>query len=540
MIMRRSLWASLALLLVAAAMVVGTWSTPIRVARATSFVIDAIARSESRFEMRSRGRAGALARLARIPLGLMLGHTVQPAWADDVLQFKPVSADSAARLEAHNRRAHEAAAQASPAAPATPASHSRSSAHAQPVHADTLTPLPPDASPAPDATPPEPPRHSGEMMRIGSDIHVERDQTIEGDVVAISGDVRVDGHVKGSVQSLGGDVYLGSTARVDGDVAAVKGELHEEPGAYVGGQRVTALGGSTVHMGRHSLRPLVEAAGNRSVRQLVHFGTTLAWLLLMLGIVWLVIRITPHRTGVALDLLRRETAASLGVGLLTWVLIVPSIVALALVVAILCITIIGIPVAIAALMAYALFLIVLTFWGFIVGAAWLSGQVGGTIGKTLLYLALTGTLLIVGMRAIGHLIGVAPFLGFLGGMIVVVGWCLSGAATTLGAGALLRSEFASGQLGMWWRRWRGEPTLAPAGGVGSAPGGPVMPPAPAGFGAPTAQAPPAPPATYTAPAPPSPDVYAPPPAPYVPPAPYTPPPPYTPPAPPTDPNTPMS
>src|SRR6516165_3330593 len=127
-----------------------------------------------------------------------------PARADDLLQFKPLSAESAARIEARNRHAHPAR----PAAPAPP---------------DTLKPIPPEEATTP-TTPLPPSRHAGEMMRIGSDIHVDRDQTVDGDVVAISGDVHVDGHVKGSVQSLGGDVYLSSTARVDGDVAAVKGE----------------------------------------------------------------------------------------------------------------------------------------------------------------------------------------------------------------------------------------------------------------------------------------------------------------------------
>ncbi len=398
------------------------------------------------------------------------------SWADDVLHFQPVSAESAARLEAKARRAR-----------ATP--RHTASAHAA---TDTLTRLPalPAAPEAPSAPAlPSIPRHSGEMMRIGSDITIERDQTVEGDVVAISGDIHVDGHVKGSVQALGGDVYLSSTSRVDGDVAAVRGELHEEPGASVGGQRVTALGGSNVRIGH---RHLAEAADlvARPLRQLWHFMRTLAWLLVMLGMVWLIVRIAAVRTEIAVSLLRRETAAALGVGLLTWVLLVPSVIALALVVAILCITIIGIPVAIAALFGYALFLMLLFFWGFIVGAAWLGAQFRGALGgDSTMRHALVGTAAVIGMRAIGHLIGIIPWFGFVGGFLVVVSYILSCLLVTLGAGALLRSESASGYLGRWWRNWRGTPVMATA-PAGAAPGavagatpGPVAqtaPPPPAG------------------------------------------------------------
>jgi len=244
------------------------------------------------------------------------------------------------------------------------------------------------------------------------------------------------------------------------------------------------------------------------------FGRTLAWLLIMLGLVWLILRISPKRTGVAVDLLRRETAASLGIGLLTCVLLVPSLVALALVTAILCVTIIGIPVGVAAILAYCLLLVVLAFWGFVVGAAWLGNQFRGVApGDSLMRHAVVGTFAIIGMRATGHLIAAIPFFGFLGGFLVVVSWILSSTTVVLGAGALLRSESASGYLGRWWRGWRGGPMSTgdgpmppaplPGAPVTGAPGAmvstsvPMPPPSP-----PAAFAPPAPPAAFAPPPPP--------------------------------------
>jgi len=414
------------------------------------------------------------------------------ACAQGTLKFHPVSAESAATMEPSS-------------VPASPR-HRR-------APADTLKPLP--AAPAAPEAPAEPPStatppHAGELMRIGSDITVERDQTIEGDVVAISGDVHVYGHVKGSVQALGGDVYLTSTARVDGDVAAVRGELHEDPGAYVGGQRVTALAGPRLHVRPHALLDAMDRMNDHRWIHMVGFANSLIWLLVMLGLTWLILRIAEQRSSEALAVLRRETAASLGVGLLTWVLVVPSLVALALVVAILCITIIGIPVALAALFAYAVILIVLVTWGFVVGAAWLGRQIDrAPASSSMLRHALIGTVLVIGARTVGHLLGVLPLLGFLGGFLRVVGWIAGGILITLGAGALLRSEFASGLLGRWWRGWR---TVPAAPGAPIVPSGPV--PAP-GLGAGAA----APPAPGSGPSP----GFAPPPAPTVPPAPSGPP-----------------
>ena len=463
-------------------------ATPARLARLTAGTASAV------FRATEHGLANALRERVASRIGMVraLECVTAAAQADEVLQFKPISPESAARYTARARRARAAAS----------ATIARRSAPSP----DTLTPLPAETEPAGEPTPPIPPtRHAGEMMRIGSDIHVEKDQTVEGDVVAISGDVHVDGHVKGSVQSLGGDIYLGSTARVDGDVAAVKGELHEEPGAYVGGQKVTALSRRPVRIGhRHMMDP--EDLVAKPLRELWRFGRTLAWLLVMLGLVWLILRIAPGRTNVAVEVLRRETAASLGIGLLTIVLVVPSIVALALVVAILCITIIGIPVAIAALLAYGVLLMVLLFWGNVVGAAWLGGQLRGAFpgGSTLRH-ALIGTIGIIGLRALGHLIGMLPFFGFAGGFLVVVGWILSSTVSTLGVGALLRSEFASGHLGRWWRGWRGSGTPgsgAPGAGpipVAPAPGVPAGP-APTSIATLPASPPPWPPASYAPPA----------------------------------------
>ena len=422
------------------------------------------------------------------------------AMADELKDWQPVAPESTgssgARTRTHRASTATRGVTRAPIPPAAPPT-------------DSLVPIEPSGAP----TLPRGPGHSGEMMRIGSDIHIESDQTVTGDVVAISGDVTVDGHVKGDVMAMRGNVYLNETARVDGDVVCLGGELDENPGASVGGQRVTALGGRRMRNFRGEHTEMAIASN------LSRFIKTLLWMLINLGAVWLIVKIAPGRSAQALGRLRHETAASLGIGLLSWVLLVPSLIALCLVVAILCITIIGIPVAIAALFAYFILVVVLVAWGSVVGAAWLGEQIAGR-GQgtmTLMRAAVIGIILIVGGRAMGHLIHAVPWFHLLGGFVVVVSWITAALATTLGTGALLRSEFAGGGPGQWWRGIRaprgGTPAPAAAGAASgsvaapftAAPAAPVhdagatytATPGPSSYGA----APPAPPVNPYAPPP---------------------------------------
>jgi len=277
-------------------------------------------------------------------------------------------------------------------------------------------------------------------------------------------------------------VKLGATARVDGDVASIGGELIEDPGAFVGGQRVTAVG-----KGARGLRDRDRRHFRHGFERAGHIGSSLVWLFIMVAVAWGISKLAPARTGAALDVLKRETLLSLGIGALIWALIVPSVVALCLVVAILCITIIGIPLALAALLAYALFLVVLWVWGYVVGTLaigeWASGKMSARaaampsptgvtpVPPSLARKAVLGVLIVSGAGAVGEIFQSLGPLHGLGVFISVVSTVAGGLAATFGAGAWLRSELKSGLLGRWWSGRRATPAAAPAGGspVPSAP-----------------------------------------------------------------------
>jgi hypothetical protein len=79
-------------------------------------------------------------------------------------------------------------------------------------------------------------RGSRPDVRFGGNISVDRDEIVEGDVVAIGGSIQVDGEVRGDVVAVGGSVTLGPTASVQDNVVVVGGSLTRDPGAHVGGR----------------------------------------------------------------------------------------------------------------------------------------------------------------------------------------------------------------------------------------------------------------------------------------------------------------
>ena len=433
-------------------------------------------------------------------LDLLAVLRVAPAAAQEVLEFKPVPAESASALErsrpARRLRSALPPAPAAPAAPGAPAP----SAPSAPIE-----PIAPSTPRAPITI-----GKSGNIMRVGSDIHIEPDQVVVGDVMAVGGDVTVDGHVEGDVVAMGGDVYMHAAGRVDGDVVCMGGELHEDEGAVIGGQRVTAS-----RHGRYGRTHRVLDPDRRDSHGL---GGHIVWLIITLGIAWAFAGLAPGRTGRSMEVLKSEPGTAAVTGILAAMLTVPSIVALCLLVALLCITIIGIPLAIAALFGYFAFLGVLWVWGYVIGAAVVGERLTGRFrgagaaaapgtvpppygapgvpieaapaaagaGAGLTRAALSGVLLIGGCGILGSIFQQAG-VPAIGTLLKVFSWLAFSALTLIGAGAWLRAEFKAGTLSRLWgarRKAQAAPAVAtaapapgPAGVISTPPGGPPETPA---------------------------------------------------------------
>ncbi len=443
-------------------------------------------------------RAHTLLRAFALGLALIAGPRL--LMAQPAMDFRPVPPES---VDQYMRQARERAREtARDVREQTQASLDSLRARDAEEPVEPTEPAEPDTPPT-AVTPavPVPPTvtSTGEILRFGSDIHVPAGQVVEGDVVSMGGDVEVEGHVKGNVTSMGGDVTLRSGSRVDGSIATFGGELREEPGSSVGGERVTtprAPGGKL-------LLPALAVVGTG-----VQVGLSLMKLLVLLGLTWLVVKLAAGRTQRGVETIRREPGTAFLIGLAVLGLLIPSVIVLALVIALLCITIIGIPLAAAVAVAYAGLLVVVFVWGWIVGATVLGGRIRERLrpgSPSLMADALWGVAILQGMRIVSQIFHGVPLFGFLGGLITVISIVLGAVLTVFGAGALIRQEYQRRTVQDWWNRARPTPvgravedwTRRGQPGAGDVP--PPPPPAPASAPGPTvaetlsASTPPAPP-----------------------------------------------
>ena len=102
-------------------------------------------------------------------------------------------------------------------------------------------PIPPPPVPqvAPPPPVPERPRNAGrrgdEIVRFGSDVVVNRGETVE-EVVVIAGNATINGEVDGELTVVGGNATLGPEAIVRDDVTVVGGSLNRAEGAIIEGR----------------------------------------------------------------------------------------------------------------------------------------------------------------------------------------------------------------------------------------------------------------------------------------------------------------
>jgi hypothetical protein len=79
------------------------------------------------------------------------------------------------------------------------------------------------------------------VLVVDSDVSLSNGTTVDGDLVAIAGDVWIAGAVEGNVTAVRGEVFLYPTARIDGDVV-YGGDQPEIADAAVVGGEVRELG----------------------------------------------------------------------------------------------------------------------------------------------------------------------------------------------------------------------------------------------------------------------------------------------------------
>jgi len=308
-------------------------------------------------------------------------------------------------------------------------------------------PAPPGAPAAPDtAAVPAEPEEPGDVdidagedqVRVGGSVHVEEGETVDGDVVAVGGSVRVDGRVTGDAVAVGGSVDLGPGAVVDGDAVAVGGRVHRAAGAHVGGKiSEVAFGTPPIGFGTGEWHAVAPWGGISNV-----IGTVM-WIV-VLGLLTCLALLLARRPIERMEYrVRTSPWKAAAVGLAGQILFFPALV---LVVIVLAISIVGIPLLIA--VPFAILAIMIgTLLGFTALAKTIGHEAENRFGWAHAnpYVSLlVGLGLIMAVTFFGAAIGMAGGpLSVFGVILGILGFVIQYVAWTIGFGVLLLTRFGT-------------------------------------------------------------------------------------------------
>lgn len=277
----------------------------------------------------------------------------------------------------------------------------------------------------------EPPERriiGSEIVATGNDAVVESDERVTGNVVVLLGDATILGQVDGDVVVVGGSLTLADEAVVKGDAVLVFGKLRRDETAIVEGREVS-----------------VGVAGistDDGLNRFVGGGATGLLVLLPLGVLFgltlLTVALMPAwRLAAVSDRLSAQPGRSLLVGL-AWLVLGHFL--FVVVVAVLAMTIIGIPLALMLGLAYI-----------VLGLVAL-GIVAGRIGTRLcaarfperlqsLGCIAAGLFVILSPAIIGAILTAVPSLTGFGKMLELLAVVVQLPVYCLGVGAILDSRF---------------------------------------------------------------------------------------------------
>jgi hypothetical protein len=241
-----------------------------------------------------------------------------------------------------------------------------------------------------------------DLVKTGRDIVVEEDEEVDGDVVAVGGDVTVKGNVTGSVVAVGGDILVASTGVIEGDAASIGGKIKKETGAIIKGKRFRTF------LPKIFLTPPTIFGAFQGLALFARIIKIM--LFLFLGIV--VISIVPKNVAKVKDKIQQDFLKSALVGLAGEILILPIFV-------LLIVTIIGIPVAI--LVEPLLILVAL-----ILGYTGISYFIGEKLKEsTSLKPESPMMTLVIGILAVESVLLLARVVGIFGHFLTPLSWILT-------------------------------------------------------------------------------------------------------------------
>ncbi|HEU4401861.1 MAG TPA: polymer-forming cytoskeletal protein [Candidatus Polarisedimenticolia bacterium] len=228
--------------------------------------------------------------------------------------------------------------------------------------------------------------HEGDMVAIFGDVRVEGEVT--GDVVVILGSLEVSGTVDGDAVAIMTRPVIHSTAEIDGDLVSVGRTIEQEPGSRVEGQ--------VVNLGFLSFIPFSEHGVGWAWLIRLFFLVKLAMLAGLFLILLLLAALIPRRLAVIAAVFPSRWVAAFLLGLVSWA-------AVLVVCFLLAITVIGIPLAVALYCA--------TYVVKWIGLASILYLLGQTAGRNILKRDMTHFASVLGGFAIYAVLCLLPLIG---------------------------------------------------------------------------------------------------------------------------------
>jgi hypothetical protein len=266
----------------------------------------------------------------------------------------------------------------------------------------------------------------GDRVLVGDDLLVEEDEIITGDAVSIGGSATILGKVMGSVVAVGGSVRLGDSAFVGTDAVSVGGRVEVAETAVVVGKVSGVKIGAPLPIilgkGKH-------LSGDSVGSRILGLIRTIIVYLILAAFAALAVYLGRNRIEHASDYLSREPLPAVLMGLLSPVLLVVAVV-------LLCVTIIGAPVAFALLFLYPVFI----FLGWVVTAHRL-GLSMRPDEPVPLRIVFVGLAVLSGLHILHALLKALGIGGFLTFAVGFAGLAISGFGAFAGLGAILGTRF---------------------------------------------------------------------------------------------------
>lgn len=302
-------------------------------------------------------------------------------------------------------------------------------------------------------------------LHVDEDVHVAAGETVDGTLVVVQGDARVDGDVAGSIVVVDGTLRLGDESRVRGDVRLAHSTLQRD-GGTVDGEVVNVdrqerdleseIRSQVRDEIRTELRNEIRNAGRRASRGSSGlfspfrsvFGALGGLLenlvtVLVLGLVGMgIVAFAPRNLDTVAETARRAPGRAAMVGLAGTFLLIPVWLLGAIALAV---SIVGIPVMIAWLPLFPLAALAAALLGYLAVARnvgeWLSDsgyRYTDRIRKSNPVHTMFGGVLALAIFFIAaNVLRVVPFIGFFRGLITFAGVVFSIVAMQIGFGAVL-------------------------------------------------------------------------------------------------------